>query len=161
MRYLEDCVGKLKTQHDKAGKAQLPSISEFHPTFREDVEDVEMTDSEAVSPTSIAPPNNHPQPHSQSHSYQPSPIFYAQDPRKRHHSYSSQRHYSYSSSATTSPVFGPHMHSGYVPSSTLVSPELTPQSDLDQEATAALLMLNSDRRDYSGRRLSVKDLLSG
>lgn len=65
---------------------------------------------------------------------------------------------------------------GYAPSnpgSTLTSPALGPlrERDLDQEATAALLMLNSDRRgtvgtgadrgsNGSGRGMSVRDLLS-
>lgn len=49
--------------------------------------------------------------------------------------------------------------------SALTSPALLPQRDLDQEATAALLMLNTDRRgthsSISGRGgMSVKDLLS-
>lgn len=38
------------------------------------------------------------------------------------------------------------------------------EQDLDHEATAALLMLNSDRRSWKGksvRGLSVNDLLSG
>jgi len=45
----------------------------------------------------------------------------------------------------------------------LTSPALVPQPDReDQEATAALLMLNTDRRSWSGPRgISVKDLLSG
>jgi hypothetical protein len=42
----------------------------------------------------------------------------------------------------------------------LTSPALNPQSELDQEAMAALLMLNNDRRDSKGRGLSVRDLLS-
>jgi hypothetical protein len=46
--------------------------------------------------------------------------------------------------------------------SALTSPALLPQTDLDQEATAALLMLNTDRRGIQGSRggMSVKDLLS-
>ncbi|KAH9870659.1 hypothetical protein IAQ61_006137 [Plenodomus lingam] len=45
----------------------------------------------------------------------------------------------------------------------LSSPALLPQPDReDQEATAALLMLNTDRRSWSGARgMSVRDLLSG
>lgn len=45
----------------------------------------------------------------------------------------------------------------------LTSPVLSPQTDReDQEATAALLMLNTDRRCWNGARgISVKDLLSG
>jgi hypothetical protein len=51
--------------------------------------------------------------------------------------------------------------------SALTSPALMPlresgERDLDQEATAALLMLNTDRRGIpgSGRGMSVRDLLS-
>lgn len=45
----------------------------------------------------------------------------------------------------------------------LTSPALGPQADReDQEATEALLMLNTDRRSWSGARgMSVQDLLSG
>ncbi|RFU79355.1 hlh transcription factor [Trichoderma arundinaceum] len=176
VRYLEDCVAKLKAQQEQAqnqpeaSHSPLPPIREFHPTFREDVSaDVEMTDSEAASPV-FAPQRP-----------SISPALYAQDSRHRQHSYSSvstdQRHYSYSGSTTTSPAFGPQLFAGngianaaYTHSSTsasgstLTSPALLPQSDLDQEATAALLMLNSDRRgtasNNNGRALSVRDLLS-
>lgn len=128
-----------------------------------------MEDSEAVSPTFTAQPDPH-QHTIQTYQPMPSPALQAQD-RGRQQSYSSvstdhQRHYSYSGQA--SPAFGPQ--GGYVPSnagSALTSPALNPQSDLDQEATAALLMLNNDRRGYGngdpsrpGRRaVSVKDLL--
>lgn len=119
-----------------------------------------MTDSEAVSPTFTAQPDHH--------QASVSPALQAQDARHRQHSYSSvstdHRHYSYSASAGTSPAFGPQRHVGYVstPGSALTSPALDPQTDLDQEATAALLMLNSDRRGAGGSRqgLSVRDLLS-
>lgn len=176
VRYLEDCVAKLKAQQEQslqnqpeASHSPLPPIREFHPTFREDPSaDVEMTDSEAPSPI-FAPQRP-----------SVSPALYAQDSRHRQHSYSSvstdQRHYSYSGSTTTSPAFGPqtfvnnniasYTHSSTSASgSTLTSPALLPQSDLDQEATAALLMLNSDRRgttssNNNGRALSVRDLLS-
>ncbi|KAK7744186.1 hypothetical protein SLS53_003707 [Cytospora paraplurivora] len=116
----------------------------------------------------------------------------------RHYSYS----YSYSSTATaSSPAFGPQVGGygagagagagaggyAYAPScndsasgSALTSPALDPlgERDLDQEAMAALLMLNTDRRGTvsgvsggggaaprgggggSGRGMSVRDLLS-
>ncbi|KAH7326630.1 hypothetical protein B0I35DRAFT_475257 [Stachybotrys elegans] len=174
VRYLEDCVAKLKAQHaegqarGESAYSHLPSIHEFHPTLREDNGDVEMTDSEAPSPTLTV---------SQDRPHQPSvsPALYAQDSRHRQHSYSSvstdHRNYSYSASAGTSPAFGPQVNNGYMPGngsvtgSTLTSPALHPQSDLDQEATAALLMLNNDRRlsgaaGANGRALSVRDLLS-
>ncbi|KAF2808478.1 uncharacterized protein BDZ99DRAFT_56609 [Mytilinidion resinicola] len=47
----------------------------------------------------------------------------------------------------------------------LTSPALGPQPDErdceDREATEALLMLNTDRRSWGGRGMSVRDLLSG
>ncbi|QYS94275.1 BHLH domain-containing protein [Trichoderma simmonsii] len=171
VRYLEDCVAKLKAQQEQsqssrpeASHSPLPPIREFHPTFHEDPADVEMTDSEAATSPVFAPQRP-----------SVSPALHAQDSRHRQHSYSSvstdQRHYSYSASTTTSPAFGPQMFAngggaGYTRSasgSTLTSPALLPQTDLDHEATAALLMLNSDRRGTAAnnnRALSVRDLLS-
>ena len=175
VRYLEDCINKLKVQHtDVAGRdglarSSLPSIREFHPTFHEDPSgDVGMTDSEAApSPTFAATPDQGRHPSI-------SPALMAQDSRQRQYSYSSastadQRHYSYTASASTSPIFGPQRqtagfgkHASSASGSTLTSPALGPQSDLDQEVTAALLMLNHDRREAggNGRGLSVRDLLS-
>lgn len=76
---------------------------------------------------------------------------------------------SYASSIATlpSPAFGPthHSYSSYSHSAS-TSPTILPSSAqyADHEATAALLMLNMDRRDVktsaSGRSMSVKDLLS-
>ncbi len=129
--------------------------------------DVDMTGSELPSPTFTANAGRSSQPSI-------SPALLAEDSRRRQNSYSStstdKRHYSYSASAGTSPAFGPQGYSGYArgsasasaSGSTLTSPPLLPQRDLDQEATAALLMLNSDRRstNASGRGMSVRDLLS-
>ncbi|KAH7133668.1 hypothetical protein EDB81DRAFT_109937 [Dactylonectria macrodidyma] len=189
VRYLEDCVAKLKAQqeeddmaHTESGRqtptarGRLPSIREFHPTFRGDPAgdgDIEMEDSDAGSPT--MPANDR-------YAHQPSvsPALIAQDAvaaRHRQHSYSSvstdTRRYSFSASATTSPAFGPQVFGSgpsyarsdasapaSTPASTLTSPALDPQSELDQEAMAALLMLNNDRRASKGRGLSVRDLLS-
>ncbi|KAH6898870.1 hypothetical protein B0T10DRAFT_121830 [Thelonectria olida] len=184
VRYLEDCVAQLKAQqednetHPESGRQtptardRLPSIREFHPTFRSDPVgdvDVEMEDSEAESPT--IPCN------SEGNVHQPSvsPALPPQDAmtaRHRNHSYSSvstdARRYSFSASVTTSPAFGPQVFGAgayarsdaSAPASTLTSPALDPQSELDQEAMAALLMLNNDRRGSKGRGLSVRDLLS-
>ncbi|KAL7944711.1 hypothetical protein V8C42DRAFT_79272 [Trichoderma barbatum] len=168
VRYLEDCVAKLKAQQEQsqsrpeASHSPLPPIREFHPTFREDPADVEMTDSEAAPSPVFAPQRP-----------SVSPALHAQDSRHRQHSCSSvstdQRHYSYSASTTTSPAFGPQLFANNVAythssasGSTLTSPALLPQTDLDHEATAALLMLNSDRRGAANnnRALSVRDLLS-
>ncbi len=123
-----------------------------------------MTGSELPSPTFTANP-------SRSNQASVSPALLAQDSRRRQDSYSStstdKRHYSYSASAGTSPAFGPQTYgfshgTASTAGSTLTSPPLLPQRDLDQEATAALLMLNSDRRSThgSGRGMSVRDLLT-
>ncbi|KAL6878581.1 hypothetical protein J3F83DRAFT_767978 [Trichoderma novae-zelandiae] len=206
VRYLEECVAKLKAQQEQsqsrpeaASHSPLPPIREFHPTFREeDPADVEMTDSE-TAPSPVFAPQQHQQHQQQQEQHQQqqqqqyqrtsvsvSPALHAQDSRHRHrqHSYSSvstdQRHYSYSASTATSPAFGPQLFannaynthgSTSASGSTLTSPALLPQTDLDHEATAALLMLNSDRRgtagshhggmnNYNNRALSVRDLLS-
>ncbi|KAM3443518.1 hypothetical protein MY4824_000404 [Beauveria thailandica] len=198
IRYLEDCVSQLKAQHNgdhrggdiSPSSNPLPSIREFHPTFHGDEPaDVEMSDSEAASPTFTARPDSHhhhhryptPQQQQQQHHHQPSvsPALHAQDARSRHHSYSSTtstagapeyRHHGFTLSATPSPAFGPQRHGPYARSSTstsaastVTSPALNPQTELDHEATAALLMLNADRRGTTAnaRGLSVRDLLSG
>lgn len=159
-----------------------------------DSQDVEMTGSDiAPSPTFTTRPSS-----STASQHQPStsPALATQDVSsssslRRSDSYASistptpaaaehHRHYSFHS-ATTSPAVGPGwaMGAGYAPSyhsaagSTLTSPALGPlvERDLDQEATAALLMLNSDRRgtvssasgggtNAGGRGMSVRDLLS-
>ncbi|KAI1844328.1 hypothetical protein JX265_010243 [Neoarthrinium moseri] len=177
VRYLEDCVAQLKSQHNSQSSAPTPTDFVLPPSVGRDtfetpqyqVEDgsgdVEMTGSEAASPT-------HTEATSRSQRPSESPALLAEDVRRRHDSYSSvstdhHRHYSYSSAA--SPAFGPQTY-GYArgpPSasnSALTSPALPPQRDLDQEATAALLMLNNDRRGTSGsgagRGMSVRDLLS-
>ncbi|TAQ87114.1 hypothetical protein B7494_g4557 [Chlorociboria aeruginascens] len=171
VRYLEDCVAKLKAENNRSNSTptseqlQPPPVSSrgsyssnrHHPTFED--EDVEMDGSEEVSPTYTTPKQGFNQP-------SVSPALLPQD------SYSSvstdQRHYSYSTSSTTSPAIGPaaydYARSNASMGSTLTSPALLPQRDLDQEATAALLMLNTDRRgtngSMNGRGMSVKDLLS-
>jgi hypothetical protein len=218
VRYLEDCVAKLKAAQRSpalpAGEGsglQTPSQAEtqFNPSHRNsyggssqasptDVDvDVDMTggqSSEAPSPTFTAY-TQHSQQHAQRHpSISPAllpTVASDESLRNRHNSYSSSasvattttdhhRHYSYSASvgalsAATSPAFGPQTHptyAGYAHSihsasgSTLTSPALLPQRDIDQEATAALLMLNqTDRRgtngsNGAGRGMSVRDLLS-
>lgn len=125
---------------------------------------------QATSPTTAVRPH--------SHSSRPS-VSPAMLPQDRHDSYSSnststeQRHYSFS--AGTSPALGPTSYHNDPTrrqstsiGSAFTSPALVPLRDsalereLDQEATAALLMLNCDRRGIhgGGRGMSVKDLLS-
>lgn len=124
-----------------------------------------MGGSEQPSPTysTPAPHSNHPS---------ESPVLLPRDSRNRQDSYSSvstdHRHYSFSASSTTSPALGPaayeYARSTASAGSALTSPAILPQRDMDHEATAALLMLNSDRRgaqgSISGRGMSVKDLLT-
>lgn len=174
VRYLEDCITQLKSQHQQQAAtptemgmpAPSPFIPEQHQQFQPDHSpDVEMTGSVLPSPSSTRQT-------SRSHQPSVSPALLAQDSRQRQDSYSSassdHRHYSFSISATTSPAFGPQPNY-YGPQgppsaagSTLTSPALLPQRDLDQEATAALLMLNHDRRGtgVANRGMSVRDLLS-
>lgn len=177
VRYLEDCVAKLKVQNSR--RTPTPTTTQAYtplpPTAPkpynrtenygvydvDEDEDMEMTGSEAPSPNYVMAP-------SQSHQPSISPALLAQDPQQHQASYSSNsndsRHYSYSTSSTTSPAFGPrpseYAISNSAGNSTLPSPALLPQGDLDHEATAALLMLNTDRRGTHGRGMSVKDLLS-
>lgn len=131
-----------------------------------DEEDVEMGGSETPSPALAPIPNSH----------QPSvsPALLPQDASDRHNQYykdrqnsyssvSTNRHYSFSNSTTTSPALLPSVYDynrSSAAGSALTSPALLPQRDIDQEATAALLMLNTDRRSTQGRGMSVKDLLS-
>jgi hypothetical protein len=205
VRYLEDCVAKLKEQNNTANNGtSTPATQDYVPTNRDTSEqsrqynyddedegsDVEMANDEAISPTSnvARTPTAHTHTYQSSHQPSVSPALLPQD-YQRHNSYSStslsnstshdtdHRHYSYSTSATTSPAFGPQSGYEYAISnigSALTSPALLPQRDgsrdLDQEATAALLMLNSDRRGTNGsstapvvergRGMSVRDLLS-
>lgn len=179
MRYLEDCVSKLKAENARGnfststGEFTLPPSahrgsydpSRHEYSTRESEEDIEMAGSENPSTnyTTPTPP-----------SQQTSPAMLPQDSRQRQDSYSSystdSRHYSLSTSSTTSPALGSSVYD-YARSiasigSALTSPALIPQRDqrdIDEEASAALLMLNSDRRgtSFSGvRGMSVKDLLS-
>ncbi|KAK8124743.1 uncharacterized protein PG998_000502 [Apiospora kogelbergensis] len=172
VRYLEDCVAKLKSQNESHSFAPTPTEFALPPPvsrniYQEDESgDVEMTGSEAPSPTCTQ---------STSRSQRPSesPALMAEDARHRHNSYSSastdHRHYSYSASTHASPAFGPQQYNynrGAISASnsTFTSPVLPPMRDMDQEASAALLMLNTDRRGTSGsgsgRGMSVRDLLS-
>lgn len=220
MRYLQDCIEKLKAQRGDSCLETPTSLNDtqnerFQEPYDPDSEyneiantpeeeqyspDVEMTGSdEAISPTFATYPSST---GNASHQSTESPNLIAQDSTAspfshRHDSYSStsiavdhHRHYSFSTT-TTSPAFGPQqtpvgavwsMQSSHSAApSTLTSPALGPlrERDLDQEATAALLMLNSDRRGHTSaltrdsdinessnttrgksRGMSVRDLLS-
>ena len=178
VRYLEDCVTKLKAQcgsepmldpEPRLPQSGLPSPS-MADTYNHGHNyaggamadpcspDVEMTSSSSAPSPSFTPIAGR----SQAPSI--SPALRPQDPG-RHNSYSSvSSDYrlhgggggggGYSTSTTTSPFFGPQGHTAASShsafGSALTSPALPPQRDLDQEATTALLMLNQmDRRTSS------------
>lgn len=90
-------------------------------------------------------------------SIHPSPAFSAHTPSATY--FSNPFH---NGPVSTAAVVAPGSSHGSVHFS-LTSPALKPQADReDQEATEALMMLNTDRRSWSGGRgMSVKDLLSG
>jgi hypothetical protein len=140
--------------------------------------DEEMSDADAPSPRTMQPHHHRGSLNSSySHSNQPSvspailpsantsPLFTTNQREVREYTY----HSAYSS-AHPSPAFEPQTQATGPGFSTfkLTSPALGPQDGKametdDHEATAALLMLNTDRRKWSGpsRGMSVRDLLSG
>ncbi|KAI1184088.1 hypothetical protein F5B17DRAFT_99259 [Nemania serpens] len=186
VRYLEDCITKLKAQHapdstntppafQAAQRAHQDSYAEeegsteWHGTTtgpdgdEEATEDVEMTDSSSPSPTLTA---------ARSVQSSISPALAAQDGHYSHHSHTHP--HSHRSSISASSEY--HAYNGaasplrglsYPP---LASPALRPQLEIDHEVSAALLMLGSGRTSVSGpgsgsgsgsgRGMSVRDLLS-
>ncbi|KAL1792216.1 hypothetical protein ACET3X_009967 [Alternaria dauci] len=92
-------------------------------------------------------------------SIHPSPAFSAHTPSATHFSNPFQSH---NGPPSTGPLAAPGSALGSLHFA-LTSPALKPQADReDQEATEALMMLNTDRRSWSGARgMSVRDLLSG
>ncbi|KAF2428637.1 hypothetical protein EJ08DRAFT_671396 [Tothia fuscella] len=195
MRYLEQCLKDLKSAHSQCDQANTSMSPHTQPpnTFTrtaprniqesrenavrsDDDSDEEMTDVEQTSPRTTQV-HHHRGSLNSLYSNQPSispailpssttsPIFTQ-----------NQREYTYHSihsSAHPSPAFEPQTQASGPGLSTfkLTSPALRPQDGKamekdDHEATAALLMLNTDRRKWStpgssSRGMSVRDLLSG
>lgn len=175
VRYLEDCVSKLKDENQRTNSTSTNDQFMLPPAARretyssknyEEEDDVEMGGSETPSPA-LGPLSNSRQP-SVSPAMLPQDAFdhhysYSKDRQNSYSSVSTSRHYSFSNSAHTSPALPPGSYDysrSSASGSALTSPALLPQRDIDQEATAALLMLNTDRRSTQGRGMSVKDLLS-
>ncbi|KAF2964353.1 hypothetical protein GQX73_g9231 [Xylaria multiplex] len=180
VRYLEDCITKLKARDGQDSTAATPT--EFRPAQHDEegdwngkaatdidedggAEDIEMTDSETPSPTftPVLPSSSS----TRSNHSSISPVPGAQ----RHHSHSSAstaeyQLYNPSVSAGTSPhpysYPGGQAAPGSTPHSALTSPALRPQLEIDHEVSAALLMLGSGRAHHPGpaRGMSVRDLLS-
>lgn len=193
MSYLEKCLADLKSAHSHCQPTayQHRQQAPFRATSYSDApaagsaieeesdEDEEM--EEAPSPHSVRPRGSIAA-STTSYSHQPS-VSPAILPSARTSPLITTNHrpsysyYSANSSALPSPAFEPQTQAGGPSYSTfsLTSPALGPQDggpgsvkgmeQGDQEATAALLMLNTDRRSWSGpsggRGMSVKDLLSG
>lgn len=154
-------------------QSQPQSLTSQHPSQTSLPSIASLTTQSAISPAIPALDRTNP-----SHGY-------------RHYSISSASQASYSPylhSAQASPFFGPSSYATTAQDNpanfALTSPALAPQDaaaaasrsggqqpedarrreqELDKEAMAALLMLNTDRRawrDKSGRGMSVQDLLS-
>jgi hypothetical protein len=190
MRYLEQCLTDLKTAHSHCRTTSASTfISPPPPTHtphpadsgnptpnaqaeEDEDEDSDEEMSEAASPHTMRPGYQTANSiNSQRPSISPAilPSAFTSPAMSTHN----QREYSYTSafsSALPSPAYEPQRKSSGPSFSSfkLTSPALRPQDPKgmekdDHEATAALLMLNTDRRTWNGptRGMSVKDLLSG
>ncbi|QDS74396.1 hypothetical protein FKW77_005618 [Venturia effusa] len=193
MRYLEKCLADLKAAHSHCQPTayQERQQAPFRATPYSDApasgsaieedsdEDEDM--QEAPSPHTRRPRGSIAA-YTPSYSHHPSvspailPSSHTSPLMTTNHRPSYSYH-SANSSALPSPAFEPQTQAAGPRYSTfsLTSPALGPQEggpgsikgleQGDQEATAALLMLNSDRRSWTGpsgaRGMSVKDLLSG
>ncbi|KAL8739060.1 MAG: hypothetical protein Q9181_000242 [Wetmoreana brouardii] len=178
LRYLEQCITDLKAAHGVKQSATVQrspptlhqsSSPEHHPHEVDDEDDedtdVDMTGSDLPSLRTEyqGPASAYTSPQSMTTSPAIDPFQY----RKPTSNTSTL-------SGLPSPALGPQISAslGYLrqyTKSTSTSPTLVPNSskEADEEATAALLMLNKDRRNTStsnssssGRGMSVKDLLS-
>jgi len=189
MRYLEQCLTDLKAAHSQCRPTSTSTYTSPPPPSHtprpnesgnppskaqaeDSDEDSDEEMSDAASPHTVHP---HYRTASSAHSNRPSispailPSAFTSPAISSHH----QREYSYNStytSALPSPAYEAQNKPSGASFSTfqLTSPALRPQDNKDMEqddheATAALLMLNTDRRKWSGpsRGMSVKDLLSG
>ncbi|KAG6039478.1 hypothetical protein E4U19_005799 [Claviceps sp. Clav32 group G5] len=181
VQYLQDCVAKLSSQA-AVERTSLPSIDEFSTSFfaqqQNRLGEVDISDSDSASPRFLAQSDYA---HRLSTSTSAtassfssvSPSIHTEDARRGPHG--GQHHYNYTFDSSNhserflpSPALGPQGHGMYaqggLPGSGPTSFAICAQSDVDSEATAALLMLNADRRGLNpssiARRVSVRDLLS-
>lgn len=157
LRYLEQCVSNLKAANTSITQPSPPTLNTSCSTYLDDHDEDDGDDDQDMEDTPTEVPRSASS-HRPSHSTGASPALSAL------HTSSS-----YASSVATlpSPAFGPNLYYPGYAHSTSTSPTILPTSahDADHEATAALLMLNKDRRNTtgaspSGRSMSVKDLLS-
>ncbi|KAI1275633.1 hypothetical protein F5Y07DRAFT_167930 [Xylaria sp. FL0933] len=173
VRYLEDCITKLKAQHGQESMTAATTPAEFRPAQRDDEEegdwnakpatdvdedgpeDIEMTDSETPSPafTPVVGPRTTSTSTRSSHS-SISPV-----PQRHLSSASSAEYQLYSNNSNNnhnhnhsvaSTGTSPHQYpypatSSSTSHSALTSPALRPQLEIDHEVSAALLMLGAGR----------------
>ena len=169
LRYLEKCIVDLKAANNSLStplvQPQAPPprshVSQLDPNDEgedeDDDDDIEMENADPLttSPVFASAHSSEPLSCTSPQSITPSPALDAM---------SQYQTSSYASSVSTlpSPAFGPQRHyQGSFSLSASTSPTIVPSKEQDQEATAALLMLNKDRRNPKGARgMSVKDLLS-
>ncbi|KAH9904160.1 hypothetical protein F4778DRAFT_734257 [Xylariomycetidae sp. FL2044] len=190
IRYLLDCIARLESRLDTTptNTPFVPTgrngddLEDEDMDERDEDEDIEMAESETTSPAIMPNTNTNANAFD---AYTPrsaepseSPALVAQDAHdRRRQSYSSgptsHRHYDFSTSSSASPSFGPQSLASCsnvagpareLPSTPLPSPAALgpapPLRDKIHEASAALMMLNADRRVTPNRGLSVRDLLS-
>ena len=173
LRYLEKCIVDLKAANNqlstplvqpqapppRLNTSMLDQNDEGEDEEEDDDLEMENTESKTTSPVFASVLQKEPRSYASPQSVTPSPALDAQS----HYQTSS---YASSVSTLPSPAFGPqrHHHQGshsHFSLSASTSPTIIPNKEQDQEATAALLMLNKDRRNPKGARgMSVKDLLS-
>jgi hypothetical protein len=174
IEYLEDCVAKLQARNSDTGAISTsgqisfprPASPESSSSSRQDHishEDVEMGDPESSSPAYST--------HVLSPQAAACPTLRTQDccgSQELCSSASTDQHgYDFNDSTPTSPTPRPEAHSSARPTTapgiSVLSPALLSQTNLDQEALAALLMLNANRRCDHGSvirtGISVRDLL--
>ncbi|EAT85461.2 hypothetical protein SNOG_06810 [Parastagonospora nodorum SN15] len=133
MRYLEQCISDLKSAHSRRDSPS--SVVSVPPPLRriQDDDEADEDDDEDEEMEDAT-----------------SPTHVASAVQKSVYTFVNP---------SPSPVIYPSDRTPF----SLTSPALKPQADReDHEATEALLMLNTDRRSWSGARgMSVKDMLSG
>ena len=192
LRYLERCVADLKAANNSDPQLQQPPGLKTSPEDGDDLDDGDGQDSdidmEEPSTSEASPVTTMPQssttsytsPHSllTSPAMQPSNTSPSIDSTNHHRRNPSLTQMSSTASDLPSPAFAVRHFSQYslsgasvsLPAATIfgsrsaeTSPTILP-GDADHDASAALLMLNRDRRgskdNAKGKALSVKDLLS-
>ncbi|KAI0802824.1 hypothetical protein GGR55DRAFT_407907 [Xylaria sp. FL0064] len=175
VRYLEDCIMKLKAQHGQESMTAATTPAEFRPAQRDEEgdwnakpatdvdedgpEDIEMTDSETPSPafTPVVGPRTTTSTRSSYSSISPVPQrhlssassaeyqLYSSSSNNNTNNTHTHNHNHSVASAGTSPHQYPYPATSSTSHSALTSPALRPQLEIDHEVSAALLMLGAGR----------------